>query len=108
MDRNSGLPKFKLKRVRLKLVRESQRLWKNPLTEVEALTCEREYREYLALCKREPSLRHEPSRKADYMWHMHILFMEKYEKDCMAYLGRMLYHRPKTTPLGTKTRTLRN
>src|SRR5260221_9692137 len=35
-----------------------------------------------------------PTEEVDEVWHTHILFMRKYEQDCVAIFGRILYHEP--------------
>jgi hypothetical protein len=36
------------------------------------------------------------SKKADYLWHGHILFTERYRKDCEGVFQRFLDHTPST------------
>ncbi|AEV39339.1 hypothetical protein PSE_4837 [Pseudovibrio sp. FO-BEG1] len=39
-----------------------------------------------------------PSKAVDIVWHTHILFTEKYFKDCDEIFGHYLHHRPQVPP----------
>lgn len=54
-----------------------------------------EYRNFLitvAVSPRKKIVR--PSKKADLIWHQHILHTKKYARDCKRIFGRFIHHRP--------------
>lgn len=53
-----------------------------------------EYRKYLALSKKYPSVGVVPSISVDAFWHQHILDTKKYAEDCKNYFGYFLHHFP--------------
>lgn len=44
-----------------------------------------------AMSKRGPA----PDAVTDIVWHTHILFTEKYHRDCEALFGEYIHHRPR-------------
>lgn len=61
-------------------------------TETRAKEAVHDYRYFLALALLPGSIT--PSPDIDEMWHAHILFMRKYERDCNSVFGHILYHTP--------------
>ena len=56
---------------------------------------EKEYREFLLLCRDAPKLEIVPwSDDLDVFWHQHILDTEKYKRDCDLIFGYFLHHNP--------------
>jgi hypothetical protein len=53
-----------------------------------------EYKRYLILHAKDPSLALAPERDVDRFWHMHILDTRKYAADCDAAFGRFVHHFP--------------
>jgi hypothetical protein len=53
-----------------------------------------EYKRYLILHAKDPSLALAPERDVDRFWHMHILDTRKYAADCDAVFGRFVHHFP--------------
>lgn len=58
------------------------------------------YRRWLYLHQIFPEEKFSPSQEIDQVWHMHMLDNRKYEEDCAALFGRMLYHNPYAGMLG--------
>lgn len=64
------------------------------LTPEELALAELEYRRFLALHKRYPSLPLVPNRLVDVFWHAHILDTQRYAEDCLSLFGYVLHHDP--------------
>lgn len=53
------------------------------------------YREFLQKFLAEPGTVHRPpSEDVDHVWHTHLLFTEKYTRDCQEIFGRFIHHHP--------------
>jgi hypothetical protein len=64
-------------------------------TSSESKAVARLYRNHLWLCQKYPDEHLAPAtKKADLLWHIHILHTEKYAADCQRAFGRFLHHRP--------------
>ena len=64
--------------------------WSIPfIKEVEKL-----YRAFLFVCWKYPREKNVPSIAMDAFWHNHVLFTEKYKKDCHYIFGYYLEHDP--------------
>lgn len=63
-------------------------------TEAQCELVERWYRRYLTLALLYPSAPLVPTPEIDEFWHRHILFTQKYSRDCDRVLGRFLHHHP--------------
>lgn len=55
------------------------------------------YRQYMALCRENPTEGVAPTQDADEVWHAHILHTKEYARDCQAYFGHFLHHSPGAT-----------
>ena len=55
---------------------------------------EMDYRRFLHLHLKFPSLEIVPTKLIDEIWHQHILDTRAYEKDCQDIFGRFLHHYP--------------
>jgi hypothetical protein len=80
------------------------------LSPVELEACETEYRRFLFLAANYPGMKLAPTPGADKVWHAHILFTKRYQKDCQELIGRFLHHSPYTdeTPAETKRESAKN
>lgn len=82
------LPTFNLTQVMERVAIENPTWDTTHLMIVEA-----EYRTFLALCKSR-SRKMRPTKEVDEVWHSHILFTERYHKDCQEYFGSYFHHTP--------------
>ena len=57
-------------------------------------TVEREYKRFLFLVGKFPTLPIVPTKTVDTMWHYHILDTRKYAEDCERIFGRFVHHFP--------------
>lgn len=55
---------------------------------------EQEYRKFLHLCKKYPTMTIGLTKEADIFWHYHILNTQKYQKDCLSIFGDFMHHDP--------------
>lgn len=55
---------------------------------------ENQYRGFLFVIWKYPKLRAVPSMKIDEFWHAHILYTQKYMKDCNKIYGKYIHHTP--------------
>jgi len=53
-----------------------------------------QYRKYLTLKIRYPTVNLVPTEDIDLIWHAHILDTENYASDCEKIFGRFLHHKP--------------
>lgn len=63
-------------------------------TPKQAQADEKAYRQFLMLVALHPETTLVPNRDIDELWHLHVLDMRKYEADCNAVFGRVVYHTP--------------
>ena len=61
-----------------------------PVAELRRL--EMDYRRFLALVAEHQDQTLAPTQAIDEMWHLHMLHPVAYHRDCMAFLGYLLYH----------------
>ncbi len=80
------------------------------LSPADVSQCETDYRRFLQLVATYPDLPLSPTARADIVWHSHILFTQRYQRDCKAMFGRFLHHRPFTaeTPENIKNVSAEN
>jgi hypothetical protein len=55
---------------------------------------ERQYKNWLYLCRKHESEHLVPSRDIDVFWHSHILDTKAYHRDCAAIFGYYVHHMP--------------
>ena len=75
----------------------------NPTWDTERLTTAvDQYKRWMYLCAIKPpglslGMGGSPgSKDVDEVWHAHLMFTRKYEKDCMVLCGKFLHHQPAT------------
>ncbi len=80
------------------------------LSPADLALCETEYRRFLFLVSKYPGQPFSPTARADVVWHSHILFTQRYQRDCQTLFGKFLHHRPFTseTPEETKQASVAN
>ncbi len=66
-------------------------------TEKDARHCEKLYKNFLLLQKKNPHISLVPTREIDEFWHNHILYTQKYMDDCQQIFGFYFHHIP-TSP----------
>ena len=76
--------------IKNKLKHHSGESWDNERVQL----AEQEYKRFLHLCKKFPSLTIGLTKEADIFWHYHILNTQKYAKDCETVFGHFLHHDP--------------
>ncbi|WP_428330328.1 glycine-rich domain-containing protein [Mucilaginibacter sp.] len=75
-----------LTQIAARLVRKNR--WTQKRVEVAIM----EYRKFLYIAILRGAV--EPSKDIDEVWHNHILYTEKYAKDCAHIAGRLIHHTP--------------
>lgn len=92
-DKNTNVTtnfeKMDLTEVMMRVAKENPELMPDQLKSMES-----DYRVFLAQASQLPGQALSPSKLVDKVWHSHILFTEKYAKDCKTYAGRFLHHHP--------------
>lgn len=83
---------------------ERRLMFRKDFDQVRANNAIMSYRKYLYLAAKGHHC--SPDHDTDEAWHAHILDMKKYETDCNATFGRMIYHFPNS--IDEKGQTVRN
>jgi len=72
------------------------------LSEEEVDVAIHEYKRFLELRIKYPSISFAPTSLMDEVWHFHIIDTRKYRKDCEILFGKFLHHSPSYGPYDSK------
>lgn len=76
--------------IKVKLIHKSGENW----TKERSDDAEAEYKKFLTLCAKYPTLNIGLTVEADIFWHYHILNTKKYTEDCKTLFGGYMHHDP--------------